>query len=132
MFAIAPELTARPARRLARRSLQPAEAGDAYVLPPRKTSKLRPRVSSAVEEPILLIVARGIAVRLDGADLGERGLHRRPLVDRVEPALDVRVLVELHVLHFVIARPRERRDVGDGVFVAAEIGRLASRFSSTS
>ena len=113
---------------------------NAAVQPPRggaggrshDGSRLRPRVLAAIEEAILLVVVRGFAVRFDRADLGERGLHRRPLVDRLEPAREIGIVLPLHALGVVIARPREGGDVGDRVFVAAEIRRLASRFSSTS
>src|SRR5215510_16041613 len=52
--------------------------------PARQTS--RPGVAAAVEEAVFVVVRGGLAVRLDGADLGERGLHRGALVDGVEPA----------------------------------------------
>ena len=54
--------------------------------------RLRPRVPPAIEEAVLLVVVRGLAVRLDRADLGERGLHRGPLVDRLEPAREIGIV----------------------------------------
>src|ERR1051325_9742341 len=86
------------------------------------------RVTPAVEEPVLLVVVGGVAVRLDGADLGERGLDRRPLVNRLEPAREIGMVVPLHALGIVVTRPREGRDVSDRVFIAAEIARLAETF----
>src|ERR1700730_1951631 len=86
-------------------------------------ARSRPCVFAAVEEAVFLIVVGGFAIRLDDGDLGERGLHRRPLVDRLEPAREIRIVVPLHALDVVIARPREGGDVGDRIVVAAEIGR---------
>src|SRR5579863_1685156 len=83
-----------------------------------------PRVAAAVKEAILLIVVCRVAVRLDGADLGERGFYRGALVDRLEPAREVCIVVPLHALHVVIAGPREGGDVGDGIFAAGDIGRF--------
>src|SRR6516225_2199392 len=56
---------------------------------------LRPGVAAAIEEAVLVVVGGGLAVRLDGADLGERGLDRGALVDGVEPAREIGI-----VLHF--------------------------------
>src|SRR5215470_17222579 len=47
---------------------------------------LRPGVTAAVEEAVLLVVVRGVPVRFDRRDFGERRLHCRPFVDRLEPA----------------------------------------------
>src|SRR5262249_58412865 len=85
----------------------------------------RPGVAAAIEEAVLVVVGGGLAVRLDGADLGERGLHRRALVDGVEPAREIGIVLPLHALGIVVARPWEGRHVGDGVILAAEIGHLA-------
>src|SRR5262249_52005901 len=91
--------------------------------PARQTS--RPGVAAAVEEAVFVVVRGGLAVRLDGADLGERGLHRGALVDGVEPAREIGIVLPLHALGIMVARPWEGRHVGDGVILAAEIGRLA-------
>src|SRR5262245_65539908 len=85
----------------------------------------RPGVAAAIEEAVLVVVGGGLAVRLDGADLGERSLHRRALVDGVEPAREIGIVLPLHALGVVVARPWEGRHVGDGVILAAEIGHLA-------
>src|SRR5262249_3741772 len=85
----------------------------------------RPGVAAAVEEAVLIVVRGGLAVRLDGADLGERGLHRGALVDGVEPAREIGIVLPLHALGVMVARPWEGRHVGDGVILAAEIGRLS-------
>src|SRR5262245_7597671 len=81
---------------------------------------LRPRVLAAVEEAVLVVVGGGLAVRLDDRDLRECGLHGGALRDGAEPARQVGVVVPLDALRVVIARPREGRDVGDGVLVTAE------------
>src|SRR5262249_27428410 len=90
---------------------------------PRLTS--RPGVAAAIEEAVLVFLRGGLAVRLDGADLGERGLHRGALVDGVEPAREIGIVLPLHALGSVVASPGEGRDIGDGVILAAEIGHLA-------
>src|SRR5262249_46454248 len=54
---------------------------------------LRPGVAAAVEEAVLVVVGGGLAVRLDGGDLGERGLHRGALADGVEPAREVGIVL---------------------------------------
>src|SRR6516165_3418208 len=46
----------------------------------------RPRVTSTIEEAVLLIIGRGLAVRLDGCDFCKRRLNRGTLIDRLEPA----------------------------------------------
>src|SRR5262245_60716975 len=86
--------------------------------------KLCPRVVATAEEAVLLIVTGRFAVRLDGGDLGERGLHGGALGDGVEPARQIGVVFPLHAPGIVIARPREGRDVGDRILVAAEIRHL--------
>src|SRR5262245_50247729 len=83
-----------------------------------------PRVTAATEETVLLIVGCGLAVRLDDGDLGECGLDGRALGDGVEPTRHIGVVLPLHALGVVVARPWEGRDVGDRVFIAAEIFRL--------
>src|SRR5262245_28899330 len=88
-------------------------------------AKLCPRKLAAAEETVLLVVGRGLAVRFDDGDLGERGLDRRPLRDGVEPAREIRVVLPAHALGVVVARPREAGDVGDGIVLAAEIRHLA-------
>src|SRR5215475_11865744 len=85
----------------------------------------RPRVAAAIEETVLVVVGCGFAVGLDDADLGERSLDRRTLVDGVEPAREIRVVVPFHALGVVVARPGESRNVCDRIVLAAEIGRLA-------
>src|SRR5262245_41834959 len=87
---------------------------------PRATS--RPGVAAAIEETVLVVVRGSLAVRLDGADLGERGLDRGALVDGVEPAREIGIVLPLHALGAVVARPWEGRHVGDRVILAAEIG----------
>src|SRR5439155_18805438 len=89
---------------------------------PRATS--RPGVAAAVEEAVLVVVRGGLAVRLDGGDLGERSLHRGALADGVEPASEVGIVLPFHALGVVVARPWLGRDVGDGVLLAAEVGHL--------
>src|SRR5262245_43772279 len=84
-----------------------------------------PGVAAAIEEAVLVVVGGGLAVRLDGADLGERGLDRGALVDGVEPAREIGIVLPLHALGVVVARPWEGRDIGDGEILAAEIGHLA-------
>src|SRR5687767_9298416 len=54
----------------------------------------------------------------------ERFLHRRPLEDRVAPALQRRIFLDLHALTFRKAQPRDGRHVGDGVCVAGEVFRF--------
>src|SRR5260221_7087641 len=87
---------------------------------PPHTSRLtsRPGVAAAVEEAVLVVVRGGLAVRLDGGDLGERGLHRGALADGVEPAHVVWIVLPLHALGFVVAGPWIVRYVGDGVIPA--------------
>src|SRR6478752_6237795 len=80
--------------------------------------------TAAAEEAVLVLVGRRFAVRLDECDLGKRRLHCRPLVDGVEPALEVRVVLPLHALRVMIARPRKGRDICDRIVVAAEIRHL--------
>src|SRR5262245_2543757 len=83
-----------------------------------------PCVAAAVEEAILVVVGSGFAVRLDDADLGECRFHRRTLIDGVEPAREIGVVLPLHALSIVVACPWEGGDVGDGILLPAEIGRL--------
>src|SRR5580704_6015218 len=77
-------------------------------------------VATAAEEAVLVVLRGGLACRLDGRDLGKRRLHRRALVDRVEPPPEPGMVVPLHALRIVIARPRECRNVGNGIFVTAQ------------
>src|SRR5215467_4282460 len=88
-------------------------------------AKLCPRKLAAAEEAVLLLVGRSLAVRFDDGDLGERGLHRRPLRDGVEPAREIRIVLPAYALGVMIARPREGRDVGDRIVLPAEIRHLA-------
>src|SRR5215472_10159891 len=83
---------------------------------------LRPSVTAAVEEAVLLVVAGGVAVRFDRRDFGERRLHCRPFVDRLEPARQMGIVLPFDALRIVIARPWEGGDVGDRIFGAAKIG----------
>src|SRR5260221_12769755 len=91
--------------------------------PPHTTrATSRPGVAAAVEEAVLVVVRGGLAVRLDGGDLGERGLHRGALADGVEPAREVWIVLPIYALGVVVARPWGGRDAGDGVLLAAEVG----------
>src|SRR5258708_27328131 len=65
----------------------------------------RPGVAATVEEAVLVVVRGGLAVRLDGGDLGERGLPPGTLADGVEPAPEGWVVLPLHALGVVVARP---------------------------
>src|SRR6266850_974163 len=49
-----------------------------------------------------------------------RLLHCRPLGNAVAPALEVRILVDVHALALGRAQPRHGRHVGDRVFIARE------------
>src|SRR5262245_39562686 len=82
------------------------------------------RILAAAEEAVLLLVGRGLAIRFDHGDLGERGFDRRPLRDGVEPAREIWVVLPAHALGVMVARPREGRDVGDGIVLATEIRHL--------
>src|SRR5262249_43369200 len=95
---------------------------DSAIRTSRARASSRPGVTSAIEETVLVVLGRGLAVRLDDGDLGERGLDRGPLVDGVEPAPEIGMVVPFHPVSLVVARPREGRDVGDRVLLAAEIG----------
>src|SRR3984893_870060 len=74
------------ADRVCRRLLIPTSRGDPTGARKSARATSRPGVAAAVEEAVLVVVRGGLAGRLDGADLGERGLHRGALVDGVEPA----------------------------------------------
>src|SRR5713226_4526701 len=82
-------------------------------------------VAAAREEAVPVVVGGGFARRFDGADLGERRLHRGTLADGGEPARKIGTVVPFDPLSVVVARPRKGRDVGNGIILAAEIGRLA-------
>src|SRR6266851_8807954 len=74
---------------------------------------LCPRVAAAREEAVLVVVGGGFPRRFDNCDLGERRLHRRSLVDGVEPARKIGTIVPFDALRVVIARPRKSRDIGN-------------------
>src|SRR5258708_39159917 len=85
---------------------------------------LRPGVLAAVEETVLVVFGRGLAARLDVGLLGRHCLDRRPRGELLEPALEVRLAVDVGAVGLVLARPWEGCHVGDRIFVAAEIFRL--------
>src|SRR3984893_4079545 len=113
------------ADRVCRTLLIPTSGGDSTGARKSARATSRPGVAAAVEEAVLVVVRGGLAVRLDGADLGERGLHRGALVDGVEPAREIGIVFPFHALGVVVARPWIGRDIGDGVLLAAEVGHLA-------
>src|SRR5438309_242887 len=84
-------------------------------------NSLCPRVAAAREEAVLVVVGGGFPRRFDNCDLGERRLHRRSLVDGVEPARKIGTIVPFDALRVVIARPRKSRDIGNRIILAAEI-----------
>src|SRR5258706_4306351 len=78
------------------------------------------------EQVLLLLVAH-----LRAPPLGEhlhRALHRGALEDRVAPALERRVLVDLHALALGRAQPGHDRHVGDGVLVARHVFAFTKSF----
>src|SRR6202048_3586840 len=81
-------------------------------------------VTTAAEEAVLVVLGGGLACRLDGRVLGKRLLHRRALVDCIEPPPETRMVIPFHPVRIMIARPRERCDVRDGILVTAQIVRL--------
>src|SRR5580704_13444246 len=81
-------------------------------------------VATAAEEAVLVVLRGGLACRLDGRDLGKRRLHRRAFVDRIEPPPETGMVFPLHPVRLMVARPRERRNVRDGILITAQIVRL--------
>src|SRR5258706_1935193 len=76
-------------------------------------------------EQIFLLLLRHL--RHGAAPLSEhseRLLHRRALEDRVAPALERRVVVDLHALAFREAQPGHGGHVGDRVGIAGEVLRF--------
>src|SRR5258706_5759373 len=76
-------------------------------------------------EQIFLLLLRHL--RHGAAPLSEhseRLLHRRTLEDRVAPALERRVVVDLHALALREAQPRHGGHVGDRVGIAGEVFRF--------
>src|SRR4051812_47011858 len=86
---------------------------------------LCPRVLAPAEIAVLLVVARGVARRLDGADLGVSAFDAVMGADLVDPGLDLREFRRVDPQEFEIAQPRERGNVRDRVFAAGDEGVLA-------
>src|SRR5690606_18819943 len=78
-------------------------------------------VLSVAEQHLLRLLAHRAAAHLVLEEL-QPLLHGRPRVDRVEPALQVRIVLELLSLALVGPDPGEHGDVGDRV-LSREIGR---------
>src|SRR5439155_1498354 len=75
-------------------------------------------------EEVLLLLLRHLALAARVLQHVERALHRRTREERIAPALERRVLVDVHALPVGEAQPRHGRHVGDGVLVAGEILRF--------
>ena len=87
----------------------------------------------------VMLVGRGIDILPLGFRSGDRrdaaarrgsalghvhaALHRRPRADHLEPALDVRKLVQVDLVPLVAGDPRIGGDVGDAVLAGGQIGR---------
>src|SRR5262245_6565074 len=87
--------------------------------PPVIQTTLPLGILSFAEQILPLLVGHGGA-----APVGEhlhRALHRRALEDRVAPALERRVLVDVHALALGRAQPRHDRHVGNRVLVARHV-----------
>src|SRR5580765_4953132 len=89
--------------------------------PQRRAAPLRPRVFSAAEEAILLVVARLVADRFKRGQMRERAFDRIAPGDLVGPGLDRRIFGGVDGKQLEIAQPRPRRDVRDGVLAAGNI-----------
>src|SRR3954466_2236323 len=72
-------------------------------------------------EQILFLLLRHLAGAPRVLQHVERALHRRALEDRVAPALERGVLLNVDALALGRAQPWHRRHVRDGVFVAGEV-----------
>src|ERR671918_572838 len=70
-------------------------------------------------EEILALLVGHLRAPAVGEHL-QRLLHRRPLGDRVAPALHARILVDVHALSLGRAQPGHDRHVGDGVLATRD------------
>src|SRR5947208_2576405 len=64
-------------------------------------------------EQVLLLLLRHLALAARILQHVERALHRRALEKRIAPALERRVLLDVHALPLGHAQPRHGRHVGD-------------------
>src|SRR5512146_3515326 len=75
-------------------------------------------------EHVLPLLGRHLGAAPVGEHL-QRALHRGPGRDAVAPALDVRILLDVHSLALGKAQPRHGGHVGDGVLLAGDVLRFA-------
>src|SRR3954465_8018596 len=82
------------------------------------------RKLAAAEQAVLVILCRGLAYRGDLGNLGQRLHDRGAFGDCLEPARDIRIVGVLDAIGLAVARPRECRNVGNRIFLAAKIRRF--------